>query len=119
MLLHGAQPVRPQLWPEALMGVIVITHFPGKSTDFERVAKEMEDLLVGVSAQGRAAGAVHHCFAENTDGSVLVIDEWPDEESFHKFFDNQADIGKLAAAVGVTGPPSATSYRIIDTPDRF
>jgi hypothetical protein len=101
------------------MSVIVMTHVPGQVTDFERVVKEYADTFVAVSVEGKAAGAVHHCFVEDTDGSLLIIDEWPTEEAFQAFFGSQEDIPKLMAAAGVAGPPSTTSYRIIDTPDRF
>ncbi len=101
------------------MSVIVMSHVPGQVADFERVVKEYADTFVAVSAEGKAAGAVHHCFVEDTDGSLLIIDEWPTEEAFQAFFSSQEDIPKLMAAAGVAGPPSTTSYRIIDTPDRF
>lgn len=102
------------------MGVMIMTKFPGgTASTFEIAAKEHADLLVKVSEQGRAMGAVHHCFVEEPDGSVLVIDEWDSEESYVNFFSNQADIPGIAAAAGVTGMPTHTAYRIIDTPDRF
>ena len=101
------------------MSVIVMTHVPGQVADFERVVKEYADTFVAVSVEGKAAGAVHHCFVEDTDGSLIIIDEWPTEEAFQAFFGSQEDIPKLMAAAGVAGPPSTTSYRIIDTPDRF
>jgi heme-degrading monooxygenase HmoA len=101
------------------MSVIVMVRVPGKVTDFERVAKEHEDTFVAMSSVGKAAGAVHHCFVEDTDGSLMIIDEWDSEESFQAFFGSQEEIPQLMAAAGVTGPPVTTSYRIIDTADRF
>jgi hypothetical protein len=62
---------------------------------------------------------VHHQFAEDTDGNALVIDEWPDAESFHQFFADQQDIAKVVAEAGVTNQPTVTIYRILTTPDRF
>ena len=102
------------------MGVIITTKFPGgTASNLEIAAKEHADLLVQISEVGRAAGAVHHCFVEEPDGSVLVIDEWDSEESYVKFFESQTDIAKIAESAGVTGMPTHTAYRIIDTPDRF
>jgi heme-degrading monooxygenase HmoA len=102
------------------MGVMITTKFPGgMASNLETVAKEHADLLVKVSEEGRAKGAIHHCFVEEPDGSVLVIDEWESEEAYLDFFQNQADIAKIAEAAGVTGPPTHTTYRIIDTADRF
>ena len=102
------------------MGVIITTKFPGgMASTLEIAAKEHGDLMVRVSEEGRGKGAVHHCFVEEPDGSVLVIDEWDSEESYLSFFQNQADIPKVAEAAGVTGMPTHTTYRIIDTADRF
>jgi hypothetical protein len=102
------------------MGVIITTKFPGgTASNLEIAAKEHGDLMVKISEEGKAKGAVHHCFVEEPDGSVLVIDEWDSEESYRTFFDNQQDIPKIAEAAGVTGQPTSTTYRIIDTPDRF
>jgi heme-degrading monooxygenase HmoA len=101
------------------MSVIVMTKFPGPAATLEIAAKEHSDLLVRVSEEGKAAGCVHHCFVEDSDGQVLVIDEWDSEASFRAFFDNQADIPKIAAEAGVTAPPTSTAYRIIETADRF
>jgi hypothetical protein len=101
------------------MNVIVMTHMPVQVADFERVVKEQADTLVAVSAEGKAAGAVHHMFVENTDGTVLVIDEWTNEDAYHQFFDNQKEIPVMMGAAGLSGPPTSTAYRIIDTPDTF
>ena len=102
------------------MGVIIMTKFPGAhAAELEVAAKEHADLLVQISEQGRSMGCVHHCFVEEPDGSMLVIDEWDSEESYLSFFQNQADIPRIAEAAGVTGRPSHTTYRIMDTADRF
>jgi hypothetical protein len=101
------------------VSVIVMSHVPVQVSDFERVAKEHEDTFAAVSVEGKAAGAIHHCFLENSDGTLIILDEWPSEEAFHAFFDGQKEIPGLMTAAGVSGPPSATSYRILDTPDRF
>jgi hypothetical protein len=96
-----------------------MTHIPVQVSDFERVTKEHEDTFTAVSAEGKTAGAIRHCFLEDTDGTLIVLDEWPTEEAFHTFFDGQKEIPGLMAAAGMSGPPSTTSYRILDTPDRF
>jgi heme-degrading monooxygenase HmoA len=102
------------------MSVIVITKFPGKAADLERLASgEHADTLRRISEDGRAQGCLHHQFAEDSDGNVLVVDEWDSADSFNAFFAAQDDIKKLAADAGVAGPPTSTSHRILDTPDRF
>jgi hypothetical protein len=46
-----------------------------------------------------------------------VIDEWPDAESFQRFFDSQPDIPRVMQEGGVRGAPQISFYRKLDTPD--
>ena len=102
------------------MSVIVMTKYPGKATDLEAILDKYGETLQKISQRGRDQGCVHHMFVEDTDGGVLIIDEWDSRESFDAFLAaQQDDIQPIAAAGGVTGPPTSTTYRIIDTPDRF
>ena len=102
------------------MSVIVMTRFDAKATALEHVIQNGHAAtLEGISAEGRAKGCLHHMFIEDTDGSLMVIDEWESEQAFHDFFAQQEDIRTVAAAAGVTAPPTSTAYRILDTPDRF
>ena len=103
------------------MSVVVVTKFPGgKASNMEAIVGKHGEALTRVSDAGRRQGCLHHMFVEDTDGNVLVIDEWDSRESFDAFFAaSQGDIGPIAADAGVTGPPTSTTYRILDTPDRF
>ena len=102
------------------MSVIVMTKYPGKATDLEALLDKHGETLRKIAQRGRDQGCVHHMFVEDTDGDVLIIDEWDSRESFDAFFAAQQDeIQPIAAAGGVTGPPTSTTYRIIDSPDRF
>lgn len=102
------------------MSVIVMTKYPGKATNFEALLDEHGGTIRELSQRARNQGCIHHMFVEDTDGDVLVIDEWDSREAYDTFIAaQQDDIQPIAAAGGVTGPPTATTYRIIDTPDRF
>jgi hypothetical protein len=102
------------------MSVIVIAKFGVPASTLEELANgKHRDLLMRVAEDGKAKGAVHHQFMEDTDGSLLVLDEWESEEAFHSFFDGQKELPALFADAGVTGPPTSTSYRILSTPDTF
>jgi hypothetical protein len=102
------------------MSVVVMTKFPGKATNMDSIVGKYDEILMRVSRAARDQGCVHHMFVEDTDGNVLVIDEWDSRESFDAFFSaSQGDIGPIAEAAGVSAPPSSTTYRILDTPDRF
>ena len=47
-------------------------------------------------------GLIAHRFY-GSDGEIMVIDEWPDAESFLSFFGHvEAEVGAMMAAVGIT-----------------
>ena len=58
---------------------------------------------------GAPTSPADHFFAEDTDGNLLVVDEWPDEESWQRFFAGQEDIKKVMAAAGATTEPTVTA----------
>lgn len=75
-------------------------------------------MMQRIAAEGRAAGATRHAFAAG-DGEIIVIDEWPDAESFQRFFQNQPEIPRLMQEGGAQGAPEIAIYRKLDTPDIF
>ncbi len=102
------------------MSVIVMTKYPGKASDLEAILDQHGETLRMLGQRGRDQGCLHHMFVEDTDGNVLIIDEWDSQESFDTFFAAQQDeIQPVAVAGGVTGPPTSTTYRIIESADRF
>lgn len=101
------------------MSVVITVKFPISADRMEQVVAAHADTMLGISADGRAHGTIHHQFTADPDGNAVVIDEWPDEDSFQQFFANQEDIRKVMAEAGVSAPPEVTVYRVLDTPDRF
>ena len=101
------------------MAVMVILRIPGDPTDLERYAAGPGgDIMRRISQAGQAAGAVRHTFAGGDD-EVLIIDEWPDEQSFQAFFGSQAEIPDVMRDAGAKGAPHISVYRKLDTPDQF
>jgi hypothetical protein len=100
------------------MSVFMILRLKGDPDTFERYANDNAELMLRVSSAGQAAGATRHAFAGG-DGEILVIDEWPDAESFQAFFESQAEIPQLIADAGAEGPPQISFYRKLNTPDEF
>jgi hypothetical protein len=48
----------------------------------------------------------------------MVADEWPDPESFQRFFqDLRSEIEPMFREVGVSGEPEVTFWRKLDTHD--
>ena len=101
------------------MSVLVVLKIQGNPNDLESYANGPGgDLMRRVAEAGKAAGAMHHLFAAG-DNEVIVVDEWPDEQSFHAFFAGQPDIPEVMQAGGAQGQPQISVYRMLDTPDRF
>jgi hypothetical protein len=102
------------------MSVIVVTKFDVSASAFEEmVTGRHKDAVLQIREAAVAAGAIRHVLAEGTDGKLMVVDEWPSEDTFRAFFANQPAIQQLAADAGVTSPPTTTTYRILDSPDRL
>jgi hypothetical protein len=50
----------------------------------------------------------------------MVLDEWPDEQSFLTFFEEMGPkIGPMMQAVGITSEPTPTFWRKLDTHDEY
>jgi hypothetical protein len=100
------------------VSVFTILRVKGDPNTLEQYANDNADMMQRIGAEGRASGAIRHAFAGG-DGEILVIDEWTDADSFHKFFENQTEIPRLMREGGAEGPPQISVYRKLDTPDAF
>jgi hypothetical protein len=103
---------------EVDVSVFMVLRVQGDPDALERYTNANADMVNRIAEAGRATGALHHAFAGG-DGEILVIDEWPDAESFQRFFDSQPDIPRMMADVGVQSAPQISFYRKLDTPDAF
>jgi heme-degrading monooxygenase HmoA len=54
-----------------------------------------------------------------TDGELVVIDEWRDEDQFRQFFDSAARMGEFLEGAGITGPPEISVFDSLDVPGTF
>jgi hypothetical protein len=101
------------------MSVIVVLRIPGNPADLESYAAGPGgQVLSGISAEAKALGAIRHTFAAG-DNEIIVIDEWPDAQTFESFFNGQPEIPSVMASAGAQGPPQTSIYRKLDTPDQF
>ncbi len=100
------------------MSVFMILRAKGDPDRFEKYSQEHAEMMVRIASAGKAAGATRHAFAGG-DGELVVIDEWPDEASFQRFFSAQTEIPKLMQDSGMTGQPEISFLRKLDTPDEF
>lgn len=98
------------------MSVIMTLRFTGDPDKLEQLAAEQGDMIRGISARAQERGVIAHRFYASGD-QIMVVDEWPDEQSFQDFFAaEQESIGPLMAQVA-TSEPEITFWRKLETGD--
>ena len=98
------------------MSVIMTFRVAGDPDKLEQLAAEKGDVLRGIADRAKEAGVIAHRFY-GSDGQIMVVDEWPDPESFHRFFEaERAEIEPMMQQVA-TGEPEITFWRKLDTRD--
>ena len=94
------------------MSVLMTLRVSGDPKAIESTAPEVMQTVVG---RAKDYGLISHHFY-GTDDEILVVDEWPDEGSFQKFFDSSPEIADMMAQAGA-GKPEISFYRHLDTHD--
>jgi quinol monooxygenase YgiN len=102
------------------MSVIMTLRLDGDPAKMEEYAAANSEKLQGIVETAKGHGLIAHRFFGSEDGKMLVIDEWPDAESFQAFFAEAApDIQELTSAVGVTNQPQPEFWRVLETHDKY
>src|ERR1044072_3634690 len=60
-------------------------------------------VLQTITDRAKEDGVISHHFY-GTDDEIFVVDEWPDEGSFQRFFEASPDIGELMQRAGAGEP---------------
>lgn len=98
------------------MSVLMTLRVRADATGLEALAEKDPTLIPAVSARAQEMGATHHRFYA-TDTEILVVDVWPDEESFHAFFAASPEIPDIMAEAGATAAPEITFWRKLELGD--
>lgn len=99
------------------MSVIITLWVKGDPDKLEEYSAANRDEMREVLESAKSHGVMAHRFY-GSDGQIMVIDEWPDEQSFRSFFEeNQARIGPMMQATGAGGEPGINVWRKLDTGD--
>lgn len=99
------------------MSVIMTLMFQGDPAGVERYAAENPEKMREIVDHAVEHGVIAHRFY-GADGQILVIDEWPDVESFQSFFAHMGDeITPIMEAAGVTNEPQPVFWRKLETND--
>jgi heme-degrading monooxygenase HmoA len=98
------------------MSVLVTLRIKGDPTKLERFVAENPGRLESTAETGKRHGVISHHFYGN-GSEIIVVDEWPSEDSFHAFFAASPEIRGYMDTVGATTPPEVTFWRKLETHD--
>src|SRR5581483_3935363 len=86
---HGLTALSPQAQTVAnpvrggtAMSVIMTLQLHGDPGRLETYAAENKELLARILDRAKQHGVIAHRFCGTDDGRIMVVDEWPDEQSF-------------------------------------
>lgn len=101
------------------MSVIVTVWVQGDPQKIEEFAAGNPDEMRSILESAKSHGVIAHRFY-GADGQVMVIDEWPDEQSFQAFFEETRErIAPIIEAAGGKGEPGVNFWRKLETHDEF
>jgi hypothetical protein len=102
------------------MSVIVTLRFAGDAAKLEEFSAANEEHMQGIVDAAKGHGLIAHRFYGTDDGKIMVVDEWPDAESFQTFFaEQQAQIQPIMQEAGVTSEPEVVFWRKLETREEY
>ncbi|MEA2158304.1 MAG: hypothetical protein QOD66_684 [Solirubrobacteraceae bacterium] len=102
------------------MSVIMVLTLNGDPGKLEEFAAANPDKMEGIRNQAVERGLIAHRFFTDDNGKVLVVDEWPDKESFQQFFgETQEEIGSMLGGVGLSPGGEPEFLRSLDSHDKY
>jgi hypothetical protein len=79
------------------MAILMTLKVPADSDKLLQFTKDNPDALPNIADKAKPFGVISHKFYAS-GGQILVVDEWPDEASFHAFFAASRKSRMIAAA---------------------
>ena len=99
------------------MSVIMTLRASGDPKELERRAGENPERMQEILDEAKEHGLIAHRFYGSDDGQIMVVDEWPDRQSFQTFFETaQPQIGPMMREVA-SGEPQITFWTKLETHD--
>ena len=100
------------------MSVLMTLTVQGDPKRLEEHASSAREEMQSIRDSAKSHGLIAHRFYGSEDGHIMVVDEWPDEQSFQSFFEENGErIGAMMQASGVTSEPQPRFWRKLDTQD--
>ena len=102
------------------MSVIMAFVVNGDPKKLEEHAASDPNTAKAILEAAKSHGLIAHRFYGSEDGQIMIVDEWPDEQSFQSFFEeNGAKIGPMFQAAGVTAEPQPKFWHKLQTYDEY
>ena len=101
------------------MSVIMVQEVACDPNALEQFASANKETVRSILEAAKKHGLIAHRFYGSEDGTkVLVLDEWPDRQSFESFAEEQASqIEPMFEAAGATEVSEPTYWRELTTDD--
>jgi heme-degrading monooxygenase HmoA len=100
------------------MSVLMTLRTQGDTAELERRAAANPAGMRAIADRAKEHGLIAHRFYGADDGRIMVVDEWPDAESFQRFFESmRSEIEPMMEAIGATGEPEIVFWRKLETHD--
>ena len=101
------------------MSVILTMWVQADPAKLEKYAADNPGALRSITDVAVKHGLIAHRFY-GSEGQILVVDEWPDQASFEKFWGEvQSDVQPVMQAAGVTQQPGTNFWRELETGDEY
>ena len=103
------------------MSVIMTLQVTGDPKGVEQFTSENTEKTQAILEAAKRHGLIAHRFYGSDDGgSVMVLDEWPDRQSFESFFQEQeSEIRPMFERARVTEQIEPTFWRQLETNDVY
>ena len=102
------------------MSVIMALVVDGDPKKLEEHAASDPDQMRTILESAKSYGLIAHRFYGSHDGQIMVVDEWPDEQSFQSFFkENGQKLGPMFQAAGVSAEPQPKFWRKLESYDEY
>jgi quinol monooxygenase YgiN len=98
------------------MSVIMTFRVQGDADKLEQLAAENQEALLEIRDRAKEHGVISHRFY-GTEGWIMVLDEWPDPQSFQTFFEAQREKIEPMMRQVATGEPDIQFWHKIETGD--
>ena len=103
------------------MSVIMTLQAAGDPKALEQLVSDNTKKMRSILEAARRHGLIAHRFYGSDDGGrLMVLDEWPDRESFESFFKEQeSELGPMFEAAQVTAQVEPKFWGELATQDAY